>query len=146
MQSGIVWLHALPLLPMFLVILAIALAVAALIVAAGALSVTLQAQADCAGASVQDVKRRYANAQQLDKAGKLREALGAYAAATEYTCEANPVAAPAAKRAAEIALPLGQDAERDQDLDQREAVSLSACLGVTSTSHSCSGWPSAWWQ
>src|SRR5688572_22514342 len=91
--------------------------IAALIVAAGALSVTLQAQADCAGASVQDVKRRYANAQQLDKAGKLREALGAYAAATEYTCEANPVAAPAAKRAAEIALPLGQDAEKKKDYE-----------------------------
>jgi len=91
--------------------------IVALIVAAGAFGVTLQAQADCAGASVQDVKRRYANAQQLDKAGKLREALGAYAAATEYTCEANPVAAPAAKRAAEIALPLGQEAEKKKDYE-----------------------------
>jgi hypothetical protein len=90
---------------------------AALIVAACAFSVALQVQADCAGASVQDVQRRYANAQQLDRAGKLREALGAYAAAQEYTCDANPVAGRAAQRAAEIALPLGRDAEKKQDFD-----------------------------
>jgi hypothetical protein len=90
---------------------------AALIVAAGAFSVTLQAQADCAGASVKDVQQRYANAQQLDKAGKLREALSVYADSQEYTCEANPVAGRAAQRAAEIASPLGQEAEKKRDFE-----------------------------
>jgi len=77
----------------------------------------LQAHADCAGASVKDVQKRYANAQALDRAGKPREALGAYVAAQEYTCEANPVEAPAAKRAAAIALPLAQDAEQRKDFE-----------------------------
>jgi hypothetical protein len=90
---------------------------AALLVAVGALNVPLQAQADCAGASVKDVQHSYAQAQQLDRAGKMREALGAYAAAQEYTCETNPVALPAAQRAAQIALPLGQEAEKQKDFD-----------------------------
>jgi hypothetical protein len=79
--------------------------------------VTFDAHADCAGASVKEVKQSYATAQQLDRAGKLREALGAYVAAQEYTCEANPIAAPAAQRAAQIALPLGQDAEKRKDFE-----------------------------
>jgi hypothetical protein len=91
--------------------------IARLVVAASLFSITLQVHADCAGASVQDVKRRYANAQQLDRAGKMREALGAYVAAQEYTCEANPVASTAAQRAAQIALPLGQAAEKQKDFD-----------------------------
>lgn len=91
--------------------------IAALLVAAGGFGIALQAHADCAGASVADVKRSYANAQQLDRAGKMREALGAYAAAQEYTCEANPVASAAAQRAAEIALPLGQSAERNKEFE-----------------------------
>lgn len=89
--------------------------IAALLLVAGGFGIALQAHADCAGASVTDVKRRYANAQQLDRAGKMREALGAYAAAQEYTCEANPVASAAAQRGAEIALPLGQAAEKNND-------------------------------
>jgi len=88
-----------------------------ILVATSALTITLQAQADCAGASVKEVQQSYTNAQKLDRAGKLREALGAYAAAQEYTCEANPVAVPAAKRAAEIALPLGQELEKKQDFE-----------------------------
>lgn len=82
-----------------------------------ALGVSLQTQADCAGASVKDVQKRYANAQTLDRAGRLREALGVYVAAQEYTCEPNPVEAAAAKRAAQIALPLGQDAEQRKDFE-----------------------------
>lgn len=91
--------------------------IAALLVAAGGFGIALQAHADCAGASVADVKRSYALAQQLDRAGKMREALGAYAAAQEYTCEANPVASAAAQRGAEIALPLGQTAEKSRDFE-----------------------------
>ena len=79
--------------------------------------VTFDAHADCAGASVKEVKQSYATAQQLDRAGKLREALGAYVAAQEYTCEANPVAGPAAQRAAQIALPLAQEAEKRKDFE-----------------------------
>jgi hypothetical protein len=91
--------------------------VTTLILATASLSFALHAQADCAGASAKETKQRFANAQQLDKAGKLREALSVYVAAQEYTCEANPVAAPAAQRAAQIALPLGQDAEKRKDFD-----------------------------
>jgi hypothetical protein len=89
----------------------------ALAVLAFAALVTFEANADCAGASVKEVKQSYATAQQLDRAGKLREALGAYVAAQEYTCESNPIAGPAAQRAAQIALPLGQEAEKRKDFD-----------------------------
>ena len=109
----------------------ITIRVAALL-ALGALNTTLEVRADCAGASVQDVRRSYSNAQQLDKAGKLREALGAYAAAQEYTCEANPVAGPAAKRAAQIALPLGQEAEKKRDFEA--AFSIYADGGLYAAS------------
>jgi hypothetical protein len=78
---------------------------------------TFEVHADCAGASVKEVKQSYASAQQFDRAGKLREALGAYVAAQEYTCESNPVAGPAAQRAAQIALPLGQEAEKRKDFE-----------------------------
>ena len=87
------------------------------VIAAASFAIALQAQADCAGASVKEVQQSYATAQKLDRAGKMREALGAYAAAQEYTCETNPVAVPAAKRAAEIALPLGQEMEKKQDFE-----------------------------
>jgi hypothetical protein len=89
---------------------------AAAVLALAALA-TFDANADCAGASVKEVKQSYANAQQLDRAGKLREALGAYVAAQEYTCESSPVAVPAAQRAAQIALPLGQEAEKRKDFE-----------------------------
>ncbi len=104
----------------------------AALLALGALSTTLEVRADCAGASVQDVRRSFANAQQLDKAGKLREALGAYAAAQEYTCEANPVAGSATKRAAQIALPLGQEAEKKRDFEA--AFSIYADGGLYAAS------------
>ncbi len=82
-----------------------------------AMSMACDANADCAGTSIDTTKRRYAEAQALERADKTREALAAYVAAQEYTCEPNPVALPAARRAAALALPLARAAERANDLD-----------------------------
>jgi hypothetical protein len=87
------------------------------IVAALALGTSIQATADCAGASISDTKKAYAMAQSLERSGKLREALGAYVAAQEYTCEPNPVELSAAQRASAIALPLGRQAEQNKDFE-----------------------------
>lgn len=74
------------------------------------------AWADCAAdATISDVKQAYARGQQLEKAGDARGALGAYVAAQEYTCDPNPVAADAARRAAVIAKPLGDAAKAKGD-------------------------------
>jgi hypothetical protein len=70
-----------------------------------------QALADCGGASIKEVTRAYADAQRFEKRGDPRSALGAYAAAQEYTCETNPVAVQAIKRAAALGKTLG-DASR----------------------------------
>jgi hypothetical protein len=74
------------------------------------------ALADCAAdATVSDVRQAYARGQQKEKAGDARGALGAYVAAQEYTCDPNPVAAEAARRAAAIAKPLGDAARAKGD-------------------------------
>lgn len=74
------------------------------------------ALADCAAdATVNDVRQAYARGQQKEKAGDARGALGAYVAAQEYTCDPNPVAAEAARRAAAIAKPLGDAARAKGD-------------------------------
>lgn len=91
-----------------------ALPLVALIVAA---SYASPAAADC-GASNTPAKARasYAAGQNAEKAGRPRDAIAAYFAAQEYTCEANPVQAPAAKRAAELSKPLATAAESKGDL------------------------------
>src|SRR5690606_5194337 len=74
------------------------------------------AWADCAAdATISDVKQAYARGQQLEKSGDARGALSAYVAAQEYTCDPNPVAADAARRAAVIAKPLGDAAKAKGD-------------------------------
>lgn len=77
----------------------------------------IDAQADCAGASVAETKRHFAKGQELERAGQRRDALVAYVAAQEYTCEPNPVELNAAQRAAALALPLAQAAEQAKDYD-----------------------------
>lgn len=83
-----------------------------LVLAAAGLLFTGNALADCAAdASVADVRAAHARAQQREKAGDARGALGAYVAAQQYTCETNPVAADAARRAAVLAKPLAEAAQ-----------------------------------
>jgi hypothetical protein len=89
--------------------LGIATVIASLVIGHSAL-------ADCAGASVSEVKRDFARAQTLEAQGKKEAALAAYVSAEEYTCDTNPVEAEAAKRAAALALPLGTAAEQRGDL------------------------------
>lgn len=73
--------------------------------------------ADCgATATPASVRKSYATAQQHEKAGRLPDALAAYVAAQEYTCEGNPVEGDAARRAAALAKPLGTAAEQKGDL------------------------------
>lgn len=73
--------------------------------------------ADCAAdATTASVRRSYALGQQHEKAGRTGEALAGYVAAQEYTCDANPVEADAARRAAALAKPLGAAAEQKGDL------------------------------
>lgn len=86
--------------------------------ALGMLAINTPAFADCAGASVSEVKRAYAQAQSLDKQGKHEAALAAYVQAQEYTCEKNPVELDAAKRAAQIALPLAAAAEKRKEFER----------------------------
>lgn len=70
------------------------------------------ALADCAAdATVNDVRRSHARAQQLEKSGDARGALSAYVAAQAYTCNANPVAAEAARRGAALGRTLGDTAK-----------------------------------
>ena len=80
-------------------------------------SSALEAQADCAGASLEETKQRFVQAETYERAGQKRDALAAYVAAQEYTCEANPVELRAAQQAAVLALSLAQDAERANDYD-----------------------------
>lgn len=70
-----------------------------------------RAMADCgASATIKDVRRAHATGQKLEQSGDRAGALAAYVAAQEYTCEPNPVAADAARRAAAVARPLGDAA------------------------------------
>lgn len=85
-----------------------------------------QAMADCGGASVKEVTKAFADGKRFEKKGDARSALGAYAAAQEYTCEANPVAAEAIRRAAALGRQLG-DAARAKG--QLEAAFMSYELG-----------------
>lgn len=72
--------------------------------------------ADCAAdATVADVRKAQARAQQLEQRGDARGALAAYVAAQAYTCQPNPVAAEAARRAAALARPLGDAARARGD-------------------------------
>ena len=72
--------------------------------------------ADCAADyTVQDTQRFYSEAQQLERAGKVRGALAKYVVAQGYTCDANPVEADAAKHAAALALALATAAEKKGD-------------------------------
>jgi hypothetical protein len=74
------------------------------------------AYADCAAdATVADVRKAHTRGQQLEKSGDARGALAAYVAAQAYTCEANPVAAEAARRGAALAKPLGDAAKAKGD-------------------------------
>lgn len=74
------------------------------------------ALADCAAdATVAEVRAAYARGEQQEKAGNAAAALDAYVSAQQYTCEANPVAATAARRAAAIAQPLGDAARARGD-------------------------------
>jgi hypothetical protein len=74
------------------------------------------AYADCAAdATLADVRKAHTRAQQLEKSGDARGALAAYVSAQAYTCEANPVAADAARRGAALAKPLGDAARAKGD-------------------------------
>ena len=74
------------------------------------------ALADCPlTTTIKDVTSAYAKGESLEKAGKQREALFAYVHAQEETCDPNPVAARAAKRAAALAMPLAQAAQERGD-------------------------------
>lgn len=92
----------------------IAALLVALLFAAG---YALPAAADC-GASNTPAQARasFARGQAAEKAGRPRDAVAAYVAAQEATCEANPVEAAAAKRAADLSKPLAAAAERTGDL------------------------------
>jgi hypothetical protein len=70
------------------------------------------ALADCGDHSLQDLQRTYANGQKLERAGDTAAAFETYIAAQAYTCDTNPVEAPAAQRAAVLALILGGAAEK----------------------------------
>jgi hypothetical protein len=86
------------------------------IVAALGLLAANVALADCAAdATVADTKRAHVRGQQLEKSGDAQGALAAYVAAQEYTCDPNPVAADAARRAAVVAKPLGDAAKSRGD-------------------------------
>jgi hypothetical protein len=75
-----------------------------------ALCNTTPALADWACAKPSVLKTSLAEGQSLEKSGKLREALSAYVAAQSNACTGDPTLAEAAKRAAAVALPLGDAA------------------------------------
>jgi hypothetical protein len=86
----------------------------ALLLAVGAAA---PAYADCGASNTPaQARAQYQRGLQLEKQ-KPREALAAYVAAQEATCEANPVQADAAKRAAALAKPLAAAAEQKSDLE-----------------------------
>lgn len=89
------------------------------IVALLGLTVASDVLADCAADStVQETQQRYAKAQKLEAAGDLAGAFAAYVGAQDYTCDSNPVEAPAAARAAPLALKLGAAAEQSKNFEK----------------------------
>jgi hypothetical protein len=89
----------------------IKLTVAALLLLAG----TGQALADWACTQPKVVQAAYAKGQSLERNGKMVEALKAYNEAQVNACADNPQVAEAAKRAAAVALPLGDAAKAKGD-------------------------------
>jgi hypothetical protein len=82
-------------------------------VALACFAASAAALADCAAdATVADTRAAYNKGLQLEREGKLPGAFLSYVAAQEYTCEANPVEADAARRAAALAATLGADQEK----------------------------------
>jgi hypothetical protein len=79
--------------------------------------------ADCAADStVADVQRLYAAAQKFEREGRDDRAFHAYVVAQQYTCDANPVAVPAAQRGAVLGLELGSAAEKHGAFDRAFAI------------------------
>jgi hypothetical protein len=79
--------------------------------------------ADCAAdATVADVQRLYAAAQKFEHEGRDDRAFHAYVVAQQYTCDANPVAVPAAQRGAVLGLELGSVAEKNGAFDRAFAI------------------------
>jgi len=79
--------------------------------------------ADCAAdATVADVQRLYAAAQKFELEGRDDRAFHAYVTAQQYTCDANPVAVPAAQRGAVLGLALGSEAEKNGAFDRAFAI------------------------
>jgi hypothetical protein len=73
---------------------------------------TADALADCTDDYPYNTDEAYESAQTEERAGRLTEALTNYDRATHVGCDANPIAAPAAKRAAEISKPLAAAEEK----------------------------------
>jgi hypothetical protein len=81
-----------------------------------ALLASLPAMADCvAEATIDDVRRAFASGQQREKAGDAEDALSDYLSAQAYTCDPNPVARDAARRAAALGKSLGDAARARGD-------------------------------
>lgn len=81
------------------------------LIAISVLFATGEAVADCAAdTTVAEARQAHALGQQREQAGDSVGALAAYVAAQAYTCDANPVAADAARRSAALAGPLGDAA------------------------------------
>jgi len=77
------------------------------------------ASASCAADStLPAVKKAYAEGQAQERAGKNAEAFRSYLAAQAYICEANPVEADAARRAAALSKPMAQSWEAKGDLER----------------------------
>jgi hypothetical protein len=77
------------------------------------------ARASCAADStLPEVRKAYANGQAHERAGRNEEALRSYLAAQAYICEPNPVEADAAARAAAVARPLAETAEKKGDVER----------------------------
>lgn len=77
---------------------------------------SVPAMADCvAEATIDDVRRAFASAQRSEKAGDAEDALSDYLSAQAYTCDPNPVARDAARRAAALGKSLGDAARARGD-------------------------------
>ncbi len=81
------------------------------------------ARASCAADStLPEVRKAHANGQAHERAGRNEEALRSYLAAQAYICEPNPVEADAAARAAAVARPLAEGAEKKGDVERAYSV------------------------
>jgi hypothetical protein len=89
-----------------------------------------EAFADCTGgSSVPLVQEAYAAGQAQERAGKLKEALSSYLEAQAYICDTkNPIELPAARRAAQVAKPLGASEEKKGNLEEAFAAYESGGL------------------